>query len=190
MIAFLAVALIVGFVSQSEAHQEPPKLLEALQQQIVEACKPDEKWCIKAASQNKTRVQFLEDKIESICKAQPSIAGCQDDHNQIKRWTDDWWYQYFNKEFNKYPNPYPWNGYAPLSLKETVVNTGEHKAAADRASVVVVEAPTRPPPPPQVYVVQQEPRTAPPPSLYFLNVQQPTTRRPAVFGVVPVNLGF
>jgi len=148
-VGILASALIIGFIHQSECHQEPPRvpLVDALTQQIVDACKPNEKWCIAAAAQNKTRIQFLEEKIESICKAIPSTAGCNEDHNQIKRWTDDWWYQYFNKEFNKYPNPLPWNGYAPLSLKETVVNTGEHKVAADRpsANVVVVQQPTRPP---------------------------------------------
>jgi len=90
---------------------------------------------------------------------------------------------------DKFPNPYPWNGYAPLSLKETTVNTGEHKSGADRpaANVFVVEQPRPAPPPPAQVFILPEQRTQPPASVFLFNYQ--TTRKPGIY-VLPVNLGL
>jgi len=111
---------------------EAKNLQGILQDQIIQACRPDDKWCAEAAAENKTREKFLEDKIGKICAATPGIPGCEheSEKTRIKKWTDDWWFQTFQKEFNKYPSPGGSAGgaaYAPLQLKETIVNTGEKR---------------------------------------------------------------
>jgi len=103
-----------------------------LQEQIIQACRPDDKWCAEAVAQNVTREKYLEERIAKICSTSPGIPGCEHDSekSRIKKWTDDWWFQTFQKEFNKYPSPGGAQGgsaYAPLQLKETIVNTGEKR---------------------------------------------------------------
>jgi len=86
----------------------------------------------------KTKQQLLQDQIVKICN--PDDRSCiEAEKAKIKRGTEDWWFQYFQKQFNKYPSANTDPAMAPLSLKDTIVNMGG-----------ITSNHEPPPPPPQL----------------------------------------
>jgi len=80
--------------------------------------------------------KMLMEELQKLCK--DGAPGCIEEQKEKlgKRGTEDWWFQYFQKQFNKYPTAGA-GGSIPISLGETIVNMGgkmnnDGEAAAPR----------------------------------------------------------